>query len=259
METLYTLSEKSLAEHTPDTLVIQIDNHNYMRIERGCFHRFAKLKIISLTHCKISRVDADVFDEKKDDLMTCSSKSSSLFSGKKKDATSAGLKPKLETIDLSHNLIDTLTDIKIINSKDFESLAHINISHNTLTKLDPSTFKGFKNLKLINLSHNRIETVVSFTFKNLESLESIDLSYNRIDRIGENALVNLPKLKTIDLSFNRVNDLNVFSFSSYKRSRAELIKKVEKLFKNVHNYVDRVNSVNEKAELVKPLDSVIFF
>jgi hypothetical protein len=233
MDSYYTLRRAALAAKSSSSTdsdfsfndeSINIANRNYMNFESGCFEHFPGLRTLSITHCKIKYIQEEIFGRRKE-----------------------GIKPKLETLDLSHNLIHTFSYIKILNSHYLRSLVHINLSYNTLTKLDADNFTDFDHLKTINLSHNRISMIVSFAFKNLINLEHIDLSHNRIDKVCRDALVNLPKLHTVDLSFNRWQDVNIFSFSSYKRNQDELRRKVEKLFKLVHYSIDKVELVNENG------------
>jgi hypothetical protein len=138
------------------------------------------LREVYITQCRINKIKEEA------------------FLGEKLE----GPKSELQVIDLGHNLIKRVGDIKIINSNYFKKLVHINLSHNSLTKLDQNSFKALKNLKTINLSHNSITEILPSAFKNLKNVETIDLSHNQINRICKKSLVKLPKLNKIDLSHN---------------------------------------------------------
>lgn len=90
--------------------------------------------------------------------------------------------PKLKTLDLSWNLIDTVA-------------------------LNSINFKYCSNLKMLNLSHNSIDRLGSFLFDQLKKLDTIDVSYNpiiQIDAYAFNGLITLKNLYVYSMTTSTV-------------------------------------------------------
>jgi Leucine-rich repeat (LRR) protein len=220
MDPYFILKKDALGQYlSEDKESIEINNRGYFQIESGCFQELTKLKRLTITQCKLTKIQEDVFGKWNDGLFT------KLFFGN----ILTNL-PELQTIDLSQNTIRNLSDIKILSPGYFNSLVDINLSNNLLTKLDKNSFTNFVNLKTINLSHNLIIQIHALTFNKLKNLEVIDLSHNQIDEIHNESLADLPRLLKINLSYNRIASFNLINVKSLEDVNLE------------HNNLDKLNS-----------------
>jgi len=129
--------------------------------------------------------------------------------------------PKLQILDLSHNLITIITDGN--NSSkyyDFPQLEELNLSNNKLINING--LKSFKTpkLKKIDLSHNLITIITdnnnSPKYYDFPQLEELNLSNNSLMNICELKSFKAPNLKILDISFNNFKDFylapNIESF-----------------------------------------------
>lgn len=133
--------------------------------------------------------------------------------------------------------------IKVLNSHDFESAAHLQIlilQQNQIEILPRAVFITANTLQEIVLSNNKISMIADFAFDGLDRLENIyldnnslitinvntfagrsrliglHLNHNRIEYIEDGAF-NLPQLKALFLTHNRIQVLtdNVFSGANH--------------------------------------------
>ncbi|XP_038069421.1 toll-like receptor 3 [Patiria miniata] len=78
------------------------------------------------------------------------------------------------------------------------------VSHNRISKIDTS-LTGLVNLRLLNLSHNSVSKLERGYFADQKQLEHLYLSKNQINKIPEDAFASFTKLKTLDLSWQNNN------------------------------------------------------
>lgn len=104
-------------------------------------------------------------------------------------------------------LTATNLHIKEIHPKAFDtlrSLRHLNISHNSISKIPPSAFAGTQ-LETIDLSFNRISYLPENVFFGL-NIESVFLHGNQLVRIGPKTFSS-KSLQTVTLNENRLTEL----------------------------------------------------
>ncbi|KAL9920250.1 fish-lips isoform 1-T6 [Glossina fuscipes fuscipes] len=111
---------------------------------------------------------------------------------------------KLEVLDLSRNIIETL------GSKNFEyqiEMRTLNLSHNSVSSLQKDAFRGLSNLLVLDLSFNRIEVVHPSAMADLNSLIEMDLTNNNIVSLEENTFHNLMSLEILIFKNNQLLDV----------------------------------------------------
>ncbi|EDW10041.2 nyctalopin [Drosophila mojavensis] len=111
---------------------------------------------------------------------------------------------KLEVLDLSQNIIETL------GSKNFEyqtELRTLNLSRNLVSALHKHAFKGLTNLLLLDLSYNRIETVHPTALGDLAALVELDLTNNNIVSLEDNCFKGMMSLEVLVFRNNRLLDV----------------------------------------------------
>ncbi|EDW60932.1 leucine-rich repeats and immunoglobulin-like domains protein 1 [Drosophila virilis] len=111
---------------------------------------------------------------------------------------------KLEVLDLSQNIIETL------GSKNFEyqtELRTLNLSRNLVSALHKHAFKGLTNLLLLDLSYNRIETVHPTALGDLAALVELDLTNNNIVSLEDNCFKGMLSLEVLVFRNNRLLDV----------------------------------------------------
>ncbi|XP_045123906.1 chaoptin-like [Portunus trituberculatus] len=117
----------------------------------------------------------------------------------------------LHTLNMQDNKIDHLTR-NHFQGNFHPYLESIQLSFNSISKIEPTTFHDYKNLKYLYLDDNQITTIERSGFSNLEKLEHLDLEGNNIRTLGYEAFQNMPKLRYLDLSFNEMDNLNLDAF-----------------------------------------------
>jgi len=142
---------------------------------------------------------------------------------------------KLTSLTASHNKLRSL------NATDFgfaKNVQDVDLSFNTIERLDSGVFKNLLLLKTINLADNQITYVPPSSWPNSTHLRELYLQGNRIDRlpdlsgipqivvvnlsrnalssIGQNAFVDLNELIALDLSHNRIVKVSDESFTGLK-------------------------------------------
>ncbi|KAK3103398.1 hypothetical protein FSP39_018938 [Pinctada imbricata] len=93
---------------------------------------------------------------------------------------SVQLMPRVEVLDLSHNLLQSIQHLNWLSQ-----LTHLDLSHNTLSNLDALHTK-LGNLKILNLAGNKLDSLKGLA--KLFSLENLDVRDNRISQIPEVSL-----------------------------------------------------------------------
>ncbi|XP_049541613.1 nyctalopin-like [Anopheles darlingi] len=126
---------------------------------------------------------------------------------------------QLESLDLSHNRIDTL------GSKNFEAqekLRTLNVSHNVLQSLAKDAFRGLKRLELLQLSDNQLEQIHPTAFGTLVSLRRLELRNNRLVSFEYGVLKPLTALETLLLDNNQLLEVPQEGNLEHLRSLAHL-------------------------------------
>ena len=154
---------------------------------------------------------------------------------------------KLKSLQLSSNQIESLKEVKKMNSlesnkikslKELENLTKLNTLHLHLNRIQ--SLEGIQNLnkltflnllsneiqlngnfcfnenyplvKSIDLKRNHVKRLLAFSFINMKNLLSIFLDENVIEFIETNAFYNLPSIELISLRKNQIKSLDDFFF-----------------------------------------------
>ncbi|XP_075692745.1 transforming growth factor beta activator LRRC33-like [Rhinoderma darwinii] len=149
------------------------------------------------------------------------------------------LPESLKTLDLSHNLIQELTNISILN---LYKLENFNIEHNHLETIEngaldslfrlqslnlasnrlhkhflsnKGVFDSLKSLKRLNLANNNLDSdMVHCYLSNIPSLVNLNLSWNTIAILFSGMLEGFPWLTELDLSHNCIEEIERGTFDS---------------------------------------------
>ncbi|XP_038211605.1 slit homolog 3 protein-like [Zerene cesonia] len=165
--------------------------------------------------------------------------------------------PKLQELDLSHNLIHELKT----NGDEyaFTNLLKLNISHNNLVDLDPGFFQTFNYLQYIDLSYNEISNLNKFAFEGVSNLVYLNIGHNRLKEFS-GSLVRLTKLEHIHADNNKFGSLLQNDFGHLISLKTiyfndNLITQVEH---DLFNDMQYLYTVNLKNNLIKNLDENLF-
>ncbi|KAJ4429323.1 leucine-rich repeat and immunoglobulin-like domain-containing nogo receptor-interacting protein 3 [Periplaneta americana] len=188
---------------------------------------------------------------------------------------------RLETLDLSRNMLETL------HSETFHPLSELkllNLSQNKLHDLPENIFEGLDKLEELSLSHNEFDVIPFQVFAPLKFLQLLDLSYNTIFQIPddsfspnkhltslflqENNLESLASksfsglgnLKTLDLSNNILSNLPINLFSELKNLQYLNLGKnsIEKLFSNSFHGLNKLTCLNMSDNPLQNLPTKLF-
>lgn len=118
---------------------------------------------------------------------------------------------QLLVLDLSKNLLTS----HHINNETFAGLIRLvvlNLSHNSLTRLDAKTFEKIFFLQVLNLRNNSIGYIEDSTFASLYNLYELNLAENRLHTLNDKLFNGLKVLSKLTLNNNLISivEMNVF-------------------------------------------------
>ncbi|XP_072942308.1 uncharacterized protein [Epargyreus clarus] len=178
-------------------------------------YQMDNLKMLNLSHNNL--VTADLFNEEK--LI------------------------KLQDIDLSHNLINSIQ----VNENKFiyRDLRKINLSHNVLTNISGGIFDSFKFVETLDLSYNNLAIIDQYTFEGLKSLKYLYLSHNSITDINA-SLFRFVYLEELYLDSNNIENLLPRDFEKLERLKKLNLEnnKISRLEKDTFNGTVSLTTVN---------------
>ena len=93
----------------------------------------------------------------------------------------------------------------------------INLSGNSISKLNNTDLKNFTNLLLLNLRRNSISQIKPGTFVCQISLEVLNLNKNRLGKLEEGMFEGLVSLKELYLTSNAIRTVAPASFKSLRK------------------------------------------
>jgi insulin-like growth factor-binding protein complex acid labile subunit len=161
------------------------------------------------------------------------------------------LKSKIHTdnataeIDLSKNSITKL-DKDVFTTEIIAT--RLDLSENIIEKIEINTFRNCY-LTVLNLSCNKIDSIEDESFQELSNLINLDLSYNKLKQFNFIHLKYLKKLKYLNLNNNELDSLE-FKFFSYETIDLEELY----LSGNKINNIERKNFNLRWAPYLKKLD-----
>ncbi|PKU46733.1 keratocan [Limosa lapponica baueri] len=154
-----------------------------------------------------------------------------------------------------------------------KTLDDLQLSHNKITKVNPSALEGLVNLTVIHLQNNQLKAdAISGAFKGLNSLLYLDLSFNRLTKLpsglphsllmlyfDNNQISNVPDeyfqgfkaLQYLRLSHNKLTDSgipgNVFNITSLVELDLSFnqLKSIPTVSENLENFYLQVNKINK--------------
>ncbi|XP_015178999.1 PREDICTED: slit homolog 3 protein-like [Polistes dominula] len=114
---------------------------------------------------------------------------------------------ELQLLDLSGNELNS----RWVNRDTFSRLGNLlvlDLSFNTLTKIDSRVFEGLYNLQILKLEHNEIDMLLDGCFASLTNLHTLTLSQNKITRFDPSHAHGLTALEQLFLDGNRLRALH---------------------------------------------------
>lgn len=96
-------------------------------------------------------------------------------------------------------------------------LKSIDLSHNLITTLSVNLAQGLSTVNEINLSHNRIYIINSLGGKT--KWHHLDLSFNQLKVLADVSFVDFPELQTLDVSINSLVNVERDTFAGLSMLR----------------------------------------
>ncbi|RWS25907.1 toll-like receptor 13 [Leptotrombidium deliense] len=179
-------------------------NLNYKRLEtlrRNQFLGLFKLQKLFIRGCSLELIEYLSFFPLKSIQMIDLSENPKLIEYiRTNDEIMIGLEA-IKTLSISSNRLTT-SDINLFQHIN-EHLQSIDLSNNLITTITPTTFKNFTQLKSINLNNNQIKSWSSYRVFNYNShIQTLYISNNSISTITNEMLGDFRKLKNLTFSMN---------------------------------------------------------
>ncbi|XP_019757639.1 toll-like receptor 9 [Dendroctonus ponderosae] len=115
-------------------------------------------------------------------------------------------KTSVVSIDLSNNAIEELAELTL------RTLQILNLSANSIKRIESNSFRAVKNLKILDISQNHLTFLDHNVLYPLTFLQYLNLSHNRIEILNENCFSNLMRLQQLDISWNNLVRVAAGSF-----------------------------------------------
>lgn len=118
----------------------------------------------------------------------------------------------VEVIDLAEN------NITEIQKQSFTELflTGINISYNSLSKIEPRSFVSCNNITFLDLSHNLLENIPKLAFDENSYASAFDVSYNRFTNMSQLPLQNMTGIRVLNVS---ATNISLFTVAALKESQ----------------------------------------
>ena len=110
-----------------------------------------------------------------------------------------------------HDLSQTLNNSSLMTYS--LQTAVLDLSDNTIVKIDNHTFRGLENTQTLKL-HNNLTTLVAHIFNGLINLQFLDIASNQIAGLNVGAFLLLRELKYLSISYNMLNTIRMHSFQN---------------------------------------------
>ena len=146
---------------------LNIDQCHLRNLHNQSFTGLPALQTLNLMNNKLAVISSDPF------LTLPQLKTLKLSLNKFKYFSPSYVKSdKLEALELSRCQIQAMSG----EEWSLPALETLDLTQNSLEKLDTDIFKGLNNLKILKLSRNRITTMKNYAFRGLDHLQELDLS-----------------------------------------------------------------------------------
>ncbi|KAG8189464.1 hypothetical protein JTE90_018117 [Oedothorax gibbosus] len=128
---------------------------------------------------------------------------------------------QIETLDISHNKLEVITDEVVCP---LDSLKRLYLTHNALTSVISFSNNSVKHcarsLSELDVSHNKISVVSKEDFTNFQNLRSLKLAHNQLNNIDAMVFSELANLQIVDLSNNELSLLPTVLYQNSPDIRA---------------------------------------
>lgn len=116
-----------------------------------------------------------------------------------------GCMNKLKEFHFRHG---KLTDIRPnLFPMPMRALEEVDLSYNSITKIESNSFKNMPKLKTLKLSNNALKTLEGISTAELPELQLLDVSWNLLSTLGTDFFKSVPKIKTFIARNNYLVDL----------------------------------------------------
>lgn len=178
------------------TAILNLSYNNIENIDESILRAFSAVQKLDLAHNKIEKFNLSVYAEYAEHLEILNLTENELKSFDSSHVNS------LKVIDLSSNLFNESTQIRMQKSTNFE---YVDLSCNHFKSLRMKTLKNLTKLTVLNLAGNHLSIVEKIDADTLVNIEVLILSHNNIHRIAEDAFLHLSTLRILDLSHNNLS------------------------------------------------------
>lgn len=189
--------------------VLNIQNNLINEIADRAFVGLNSLKILNLSSNKLVAVPPELFQSSRviKHISLANNSLSVLAPG-----LLEGL-DQMENLDLSRNRLTN----DWVNRDTFAGLIRLiilNLSYNSLGRLDPKSFQDLNNLQVLNLDNNAIETISNGAFAELKNLHHLSISDNKLKVLNEHIFSNLFVLNQLYMDNNQLTTIHERSFEN---------------------------------------------
>jgi Leucine-rich repeat (LRR) protein len=186
---------------------LNLQHNNISELSRETLTGLNALRTLNLSYNHIDQMPSDFFTSSKE-LREILLQNNELYELPKGVFHQLA---QLLVLDLSKNLLTS----HHINNETFAGLIRLvvlNLSHNSLTRLDSKTFKELYFLQVLNLRNNSIGYIDDNTFAPLYNLHELNLAENRLHTLNDKLFNGLQVLSKLTLNNNLISsvELNVF-------------------------------------------------
>ncbi|XP_066253458.1 toll-like receptor 6 [Euwallacea similis] len=185
-----------------------IHNNEINKVTDKALNGLKALQIFDLSNNKVVALPSELFKDSRESIREIYLQNNSI------SILAPGLFANLEqllALDVSKNLLTSTW----INKDTFSGLIRLvllNLSHNRISKLDPSFFRDLYTLQILNLEHNSLETIPADTFAPMNNLHTLIISYNKITYLDAYSLNGLYVLSLLALDNNLLEGIHPEAF-----------------------------------------------
>ncbi|XP_030751575.1 toll-like receptor 6 [Sitophilus oryzae] len=185
-----------------------IHNNEISMVADKALNGLKALQIFDLSNNKVVALPSELFKDCKETIREIYLQNNTI------SVLAPGLFANLEqllALDLSKNLLSS----SWINADTFSGLIRLvllNLSHNRISKLDPSFFRDLYTLQILNLEHNSIEMIPADTFAPMNNLHTLIISFNKITYLDAYSLNGLYVLSLLALDNNVLEGVHPEAF-----------------------------------------------